>query len=95
MAGIGEGSPPEVVSFLLTQFGSDDKVSSALYGGFITGSWWGNESVRLDGQITQLSAWVSDRELSTGVKSWAREVIDRLKRRLEAVLLEEAEGDRS
>lgn len=95
MSGIGKGAPSEVVRFLLTSFGPDDKVSSALYGSFITGSWWGNESVRLNGQIAQLSAWVNDRALSAGVKTWARNVIDGLKKRLEVVLLQEAEEDRS
>jgi hypothetical protein len=95
MSGIGEGAPSEVVRFLLTNFGSDDRVSSALYGGFISGSWWGNESVRLNGQIAQLSAWVTDRTLSAGVKAWARNVIDGLKKRLEVVVLQEAEEDRS
>jgi hypothetical protein len=95
MTGIGKGSPSDAVGFLLTRFGSDDKVSSALYGNFITGTWWGNESVRLNGQITQLSAWVNDRELSAGVKDWARDVIGSLKKRLETVLLEEAEEDRA
>ena len=95
MSGIGEGAPSEIVRFLLTSFGSDDKVSSALYGGFIAGFWWGNESVRLNGRIAQLSAWVNDRELSAGVKTWARNVIDSLNKRLEIVLLQEAEEDHS
>jgi hypothetical protein len=95
MSGISEGAPSEVVRFLLTSFASDDKVSSALYGGFVSGSWFGNESVRLNGQIAQLSAWVNDRDLSTGVKAWARYVIASLNKRLEVVLLQEAEEDRS
>jgi hypothetical protein len=94
LVGIGDGLPSEVVQFLLTSFGTDDQVSSSLYGDFVTGTWWGNESVRLNGQISQLETWVGDPRQSAGVKRWAREVIANLKHRREAVLLREAEEDR-
>ncbi len=94
LVGIGDGPPSEVVQFLLTNFGTDDQVSSSLYGDFVTGSWWGNESVHLNGQIAQLETWVGDPSQSAGVKRWAREVTANLKRRREVVLLEEAEEDR-
>jgi hypothetical protein len=94
LADIGGDGPSELVAYLLTNFGGDDKVDSALYGGFISGSWTGNESIRLNGQIAQLTSWVNDRRLSPGVKTWAREVVASVKRRLEVVLVEEAEEDR-
>ncbi|WCN83831.1 hypothetical protein [Micromonospora sp. LH3U1] len=94
MSGIGDGGPNEVVQYLLTNFGTDDQLASALYGTFITGSWSGNESVRLNGQIAQLQGWVKDRSVSSGVKSWARTVIGYLNNRLEKVLVEEAEENR-
>jgi hypothetical protein len=94
LTGVGEGSPSEIVSFLLTAFGSDEKVSSSLCGDFVSGLWWGNESDRLNGQIAQLNSWINDRDLSAGVKSWARSVIASLKRRLEVVVVREAEEDR-
>lgn len=94
MSGIGDGGPSEVVQYLLTEFGSDDEVSSALYGALITGTWSGNESARLNKQIAQMRSWVDNRAMSAGVKSWARSVIGYLNRRLEVVLIEEAEQDR-
>jgi hypothetical protein len=94
LVGIGDGPPSEVVQFLLTNFGTDDQVSSSLYGDFVSGFWRGNESVRLNGQIAQLETWVRDPSQSAGVKRWAREAIANLKRRREVVLLEEAEDNR-
>lgn len=93
MAGIGDGGPSGVVQYLLTHFGSDDELSSALHGTFISGMWWGNESARLNGQIAQMQGWIGDRALSSGVKAWARTVIGYLKNRLEVVLVHEAEDD--
>jgi hypothetical protein len=93
LADIGESAPSEVVSYLLTNFRGDDKIASALYGTFVSGFWTGNESIRLNRQIAKLSDWTSNRELSTGVKTWAREVIAALNRRLDTVLMEEAEEE--
>jgi hypothetical protein len=84
---VGEGPPSEIVQFLLTNFGSDDRVASALYLDFVSGTFWGNESARLSGQIAQLESWVSDRSQSAGVKRWARDVIAGLSGRREAVLV--------
>lgn len=94
LTGIGEGPPSEIVKFLLAEFADDDQVKSPLYGDFISGSWWGNESDRLKGQIAQMTSWINDRELAAGVKNWAREVVAGLRRRLEVVLVQEAEGER-
>jgi hypothetical protein len=94
VTGVGEGLPSQIVQFLLGNFGTDEEVASSLYGDFISGSSWGNESARLNAQISQLSGWVADKDQPAGVKSWARKRITSLKRRLDTVLEEEAEGDR-
>lgn len=91
LTGVADGGPSELVRFLLVEFGSDDDVSSALYGPFVSGSWWGNESDRLAQQIEQLDGWVADRSEPAGVKAWATKVIQGLERRRNAVLEREAE----
>jgi hypothetical protein len=50
--------------------------------------------IALNGQIAQMTSWLNDRALAEGAKNWAREVIAGLKRRLEVVLVQEAEGER-
>lgn len=94
LIGVGTGPPSEIVQFLLTNFGKDDQVTSSLYGEFVSGSWTGPESNRLRGQLNQLDEWISDPALSAGVKAWARMVSSALQRRLEVVLVEEAEYGR-
>jgi hypothetical protein len=94
LTGIVEGQPSELVRFLLDNFGTDDQVSSSLYGGFVSGTWWGNESDLLNEQIRQLDGWVASRDEPAGVKTWARKVIENLKRRRDVVLEEEAEERR-
>jgi hypothetical protein len=61
---------------------------------FVSGTWWGNESDRLNEQIRQLDGWVASRDEPAGVKTWARKVIENLKRRRDVVLEEEAEERR-
>lgn len=94
LTGVGDGPPSDIVKYLLTEFGGDDEVKHSLYGDFVSGTWRGNESARLNSQIDQLTAWVDDRGLSAGVKAWAHESIRSLRRRLEFVLVREAEEDR-
>jgi hypothetical protein len=94
LTGIVEGQPSELVRFLLDNFGTDDQVSSSVYGGFVSGTWWGNESDLLNEQIRQLDGWVASRDEPAGVKTWARKVIENLKRRRDVVLEEEAEERR-
>lgn len=91
MSGIGNTGPSEIVNFLLANFESDDDLASALYVNFISGSWWENESACLNGKIAQLDAWIRNRELPVGVKSWVRSAIGYLNQRLEVVLVGEAE----
>lgn len=92
LTGVTDGQPSEVVRFLLDKYGTDDEVSSSLYGDFVSGTWWGKESDRLTQQITQLESWVADRSEPVGVKAWATKVIQSLKRRRDVALVEEAEG---
>ncbi|MFI5898472.1 hypothetical protein ACIA5D_51250 [Actinoplanes sp. NPDC051513] len=94
LTGVADGEPSKVVRFLLDKFGTDDKVSSSLYGDLVSGTWWGNESDRLNKQIAQLDKWIANKNEPAGVKSWARTVIGYLKKRLEVVLVEEAEERR-
>lgn len=91
LTGVAGGPPSELVRFLLDKFGMDDRVSSSLYGEFVSGTWRGNESDRLTQQIDQLEHWVADRSEPTGVKVWARKVAENLKKRREIALEEEAE----
>lgn len=91
LTGVTDGQPSEVVRFLLDEFGTDERVSSSLYGSFMSGTWWGNESDRLTQQINQLDSWVADRGEPAGVKAWASKAIQSLKKRRDVVLEEEAE----
>jgi hypothetical protein len=94
LTAVQRDTPSDLVRFLLDSFGSDDEIASSLYGDFISGSWTGNESDRLNGQIAQLEAWVTSRTEPEGVKRWAAKVIESMKRRRDGVLEEEAEGRR-
>lgn len=89
-----EGPPSEIVRYLLDQFGSDNEVASALYGNFLSGIWWGNESERLKRQIEQLDSWLRNRDQSSKFRTWIRDVIASLTERLDIVLLREAEYGR-
>jgi hypothetical protein len=91
MAGIGGARPSAIARFLLDTFPGDEDVQGALYGTLVTGSWTGNESIRLSRQIEQLQDWIRASEPSSGVAQWATRVITSLSSRRETVLQEEAE----
>jgi hypothetical protein len=55
---VGEGPPRPVVRYLLEHFGEDEKVAGYLANGFVSGSYWGNESDRISRQIEQLQEWI-------------------------------------
>jgi hypothetical protein len=93
IADVGEGPPHPVVRYLLDHFGEDEKVAGFLANGFVGGYWSGNESDRINGQITQLTQWVQTPDEPERVKRWARQVIDGLSRRRESALEEEAEQE--
>ena len=94
LAGIGSGPPSDVVQFLLTDYRADDQVSSSLHGGFVSGFWWGNESNRLNSQIEQLNTWIDDPNLWRIFAGGRVRLSRALTRRLEVVLVEEAEEGR-
>ncbi|MGX7681717.1 hypothetical protein ACSMXN_22780 [Jatrophihabitans sp. DSM 45814] len=93
LVGISDGAPSAVVRHLLEHFGDDPAISDWLISDFVTGSWMGNESDRLQRQIDQLQAWVDDVDEPEGLRRWARKLIASLKKSREAALRREAEGD--
>jgi hypothetical protein len=90
---VGEGPPRPVVRYLLEHFGEDEKVAGYLANGFVSGSYWGNESDRISRQIEQLQEWIQSPDEPEGVKRWARQMIEGLTRRREAALEQEAEEE--
>lgn len=91
IAAAGGDDPTPIARFLLGRFGKDDNVAGSLAGDFISGFWWGNESDRIAGQITQLQGWLSSTE-PPGVKRWARRMIRDLEVAKTSALQREAEG---
>ncbi len=89
VASVGETEPSDAARFLLSEFGEDDKTRSSLYSELVSGAWWGEESARTQGQIDSLTAWLDDEE--PGIRNWAGEVVESLRKSREAALLREAE----
>jgi hypothetical protein len=75
VATLGAERMTDVAIFLVTRFGEDRKVSSALYGEFISGTWWGSDADRIDGQIKQIRGWMTQPGATREVKKWLRELI--------------------
>lgn len=94
MSSIGEALPSDNVRFLLDKFGSDEEVSSSLYGNLVSGTWLGSEAARITRQIEQLEGWVSTPSEPDGVKAWARSIVVVLRRRREQALERESEEGR-
>jgi hypothetical protein len=90
---VGEGPPRPVVRYLIEHFGEDEKVAGYLANGFVSGSYWGNESDRISRQIEQLQEWIQSPDEPKGVKRWARQMIEGLTRRRETALEQEAEEE--
>jgi hypothetical protein len=90
---IGEGPPHPVVRYLLEHFSENEKIAGNLATGFISGSYWSDESEHIIGQIAQLQEWVQSPDEPEGVKRWARQMIEGLSRRRESALEEEAEEE--
>lgn len=80
-----------VARFILTRFGNDDEVSSALGMTYITGASWGNYSARCQAQIDQLTGWVDDSAEPQQVKNWAQSMITALTSERDRALQNEAE----
>ena len=75
VATLGAERMTDVATFLLTRFGEDSQVSSSLYGGFVSGTWWGSEADRIGGQIKQIRGWMNQPGTTKEVKKWLRELI--------------------
>ena len=86
------GSEPTAFTRLLLGRFDDPQVKSSLQAAYTSGSWTGPWSERITGQIDQLTGWVNNTELSLGVRSWAKETIDRLRLQRDAVREREEEG---
>ena len=91
IAPTGAEQPTAVTRFLLARFGDDQNVASGLWGDFMSGSWVGPESGRIESQIAQLEQWRAADE-PEGVQKWAGEVIRGLEDRRRVALEREAEG---
>ena len=79
------GSEPTAFTRLLLGRFDDPQVKSSLQAAYTSGSWTGPWSERITSQIEQLTGWVNNTELSLGVRTWAKETIDRLRLQREAV----------
>lgn len=93
VASVGEESLSPAAAFLLERFGDDEDVTSPLVGEFISGSWTGNESIRISRQIEQVKGWLAQPGQSVGAKRWCRKLIDYLESRLSGVVQREQEGE--
>jgi hypothetical protein len=93
IANPGSDEPTPIARYLLEHFGDDTQVAGPLAGMLIRGSWTGNESDRLLGQITQLRRWTESPSEPAGVKQWAREIIRNFERMRNDALQREAEED--
>jgi hypothetical protein len=90
VAPVGAAEPTPHARFLLDRFGDDDRIRSSLWGDFISGTWTGPESARLETQIAQLKDWRAP-DASEGMRRWLTDMIQSLEARREQVLEEEAE----
>jgi len=82
-----------IVKFLINNFGQDDRVRSSLIGDFLSGSWTGNESDRIERQIAQVRNWLRDSSATDAEKTFCRRLIEGLENSLGRVVQEEQEGD--
>ncbi len=78
--------------FLLTNFGTDDEVASALRLNYMVGVWRGNYSAHCQAQIDRLTSWISNPAEPQQVKGWARSMIAALTAERDRALQNEAEG---
>jgi hypothetical protein len=92
VAPVGGDSPTPVAQLLLERFPDDKEVWSGLWGDFMSGTWMGPESTRLETQIEQLTNWRTRGGEPEGVRRWAAEMIGYLEARRDKALQEEAEG---
>jgi len=89
-AAAGEEGPSPVALYLLTEFGTDDNVRSALAADFVSGGWVGPWSGRVRHQLAALNTW-DQPGTPEGVRSWVQQMRSRLKAELGETLEREAE----
>jgi hypothetical protein len=87
----GTTEPTAVGSLLLEHFASDDELRSNLAGNFMTGGWTGPMSAHIGGQIVQLQSWLERPSEPDGVRRWANEMIEDLRRQQGEAVEREAE----
>jgi hypothetical protein len=93
VAAAGSNEPTPVARYLLGHFGDETQVAGPLAGEFRSGSWTGNLSNRLAGQIAKLQLWIESPTEPEGVKRWARNMIASLREQRDRALRHEAEED--
>jgi hypothetical protein len=93
IADVGDDEPTDLVRYLLTRFGDDDRIGSSLAGEFLSVSWIGPESAMLAQKIARLSTWRKRRTEPQELRSWAKTTAEDLERMRRAALEREAEGD--
>ncbi|WP_104091770.1 hypothetical protein [Arthrobacter sp. GMC3] len=88
---VGDTELSPVARYLLTEFGTDDGVTSALEDQFTNISGSGKMSDRIRDQITQVSKWISDPSLPKPAGDWMRKLAQSLKHEQSQALEREAE----
>lgn len=83
----------DVAVYLLSQFQEDRRIESSLAGDFISGTWSGHESKRLERQISVVEGWNQTYADQRGIVHWCQELLDSLRDRLAVVVRDEAEED--
>lgn len=76
---------------LLIRFGEDKEIGSALYGNFVSGSFWGQESNWLEEKRQVANQWTQDTD--EAVRLWAQQVVDSLAARITQARIEEEERE--
>ncbi|KQW05600.1 hypothetical protein ASC66_11505 [Leifsonia sp. Root4] len=74
-ASVGDTEIAPIARYLLQDFGSDEKVISALSSQFSSGGWSGKESEHIALQLDQLNTWISRDGESAAVKGWGRKLL--------------------
>ncbi len=93
VASVGGAQLSPIVKFLINNFGQDDRVRSALVGDFVSGSWTGNESARIERQIQEVSGWMQDASATDAERQFCRRLFESLEDGLGHVRQEEQEED--
>lgn len=88
VAAVGKDRMSPLATVLLTEFGTDDEIQNALSSDFVSGGWVGPWSGRIRQQLDLLDTWDGP-GTAAGVRSW----IVRVKRRLNAELLQTVERE--